>query len=116
MQSVFADFGCTATVQRATVMNATDKQPTRTYADDPGWTNVNATTLDAEAASKAKVYGLVEGSTLMILVPRKTSGLLQISTLDRIRITSGPYNGRTFQADAPGIPSLVATAISVSEV
>ena len=117
MRTLFAVFGCTVTVLRPTVVTQSDQQTTRTYADDVNATLIDAALVDAEAATKQRIYGLVEGSTMMLVIPRLASGLVAIATKDRIRITSGPFAGIIYEADARGLPGIgAATTVSVHEV
>ncbi|MGV3710319.1 MAG: hypothetical protein ACO1Q7_15915 [Gemmatimonas sp.] len=96
--SVFAQFGCNITVLRKTSTRGSGNKAVHTYAPDPAYTNVSASIMDPESATRAKLWGLLDTSTAMLVIP----GVVPIEQLDGIRVENGPNTGRTYVADAKG--------------
>lgn len=114
---VFAQFGCKITVLRKTGTRGSGNKMTYTYAPDPDATNINASLMDPESATRAKLWGLLDTSTAMLAIPPQPGGMVAIDALDGIRIESGPSIGRTYVADAKGEPGVgVVTAVPIREL
>lgn len=118
-----AQLGCTVARYTATVTRTADKQSTRTYTADlaaaalPAFFEAGRENQRSDNGTLLKPFGArttAHGSLTFVKQPGVALPL--ISAFDGFKITSGPYTGYTWLAQAEGVPDDVGATMVVQVI
>lgn len=109
-----AEFGDIITVYRLVQASRGDNSVTPAFTIESTLVNIKATLITPEKAAKQNLFGFTGTCSMFVLIPSLANGVPVIRNGDGIKVTGGPYTGKTFVAEADGALDTIGLELGVS--